>query len=65
MGTSNCQSKPRIVSTPSERNVPDGAPKWAVNVEDTCALDDTTAVLQTARRTLNFEDSSSSTDDSS
>ena len=52
------------MSTPSERNVPDGAPKWAVNVEDTCALDDTTAVLQTARRTLNFEDSSSSTDDS-
>ena len=66
MVTSNCQAKPRNVSSPSERGVPDDAPKWAINPtyvldkENTSHSVTCTNALAPARKTLEFEESACS-----
>ena len=60
--TSNCQAKPRNISSPSERGVPDDSPKWAIN--PTYVLRRTHLILSLARmlwqQLVEFEESACS-----
>ena len=55
--STNCQAKPRVVSTPSDRAYPTGAPRWALSSdvrEDTPPRESTPNLIMAARKTLEF-----------